>query len=169
MTLSPYRRNVTGNVIFVLFFSICDTPQCEDEILQICKLAAAGKVSPKPEQVTPPEIVSEIVSSAPPYIEYNYEYEENYEENITSIAEESLVTSTEFSLFGLGKAESLAQVISCAVIVFCIASLLLFALIKFKKIKCNTNMRQRSMDIELQNVPSPTSQIYTPLVQSGDF
>ena len=89
--------------------------------------------------------------------EIDYDYYDYYEkENITEVMN---APTSNFSILGLDKDDSIVLMISFAVIALCIVALVIAIVLKFKKIKCSFNIQKKSADIEL-------NRMYAPLVQN---
>ena len=88
--------------------------------------------------------------------EIDYDYYHYEKENITEVMN---TPTSNFSILGLDKDDSIVLMISFAVIALCIVALVIAIVLKFKKIKCSFNIQKKSADIEL-------NRMYAPLVQN---
>ena len=104
---------------------------------------------------TPTTTTTTTTTATTTEIDYDY-YDYYKKENITEVMN---TPTSNFSILGLDKDDSIVLMISFAVIALCIVALVIAIVLKFKKIKCSFNIQKKSADIEL-------NRMYAPLVQN---
>ena len=106
---------------------------------------------------TPTTTTTTTTTTTATTTEIDYDYYDYYKkENITEVMN---TPTSNFSILGLDKDDSIVLMISFAVIALCIVALVIAIVLKFKKIKCSFNIQKKSADIEL-------NRMYAPLVQN---
>ena len=142
---------------FIFFFRKCDLkPSCDDEVLSICQMVkkmsneedTAAETTTALALVTDQADKDQSVITATVQTVEDYLYESFLQNETLSVVDGDEKPS--FSILGYDKQESFIIIVCISAVVIIFACLIIFALVRFKKIKCR--IERRSVDFELQKV-----------------